>query len=63
LSELLDEVAGKPVQVEVSAVRVLFELLGLLLEQLSAFSYQLSALSYIKITFTSAFCFSVASRG
>jgi hypothetical protein len=31
LSELLDEVAGKPVQAEVRAVRVLFELLGFLL--------------------------------
>jgi hypothetical protein len=39
LSELLDEVAGEPVQVEVSAVRVLFELLGFLLKG----SYQLSA--------------------
>jgi hypothetical protein len=32
LSELLDEVAREPVQVEVSAVRVLFELLGFLLK-------------------------------
>lgn len=31
LSELLGEVAGEPLQVEVSAVRVLFELLGFLL--------------------------------
>jgi hypothetical protein len=31
LSELLGEIAGKPVQVEVPAVRVLFELLGFLL--------------------------------
>jgi hypothetical protein len=45
LSELLDEIAGKPVHVEVSAVRVLLELLGFLLEQLSAISYQLSATS------------------
>jgi hypothetical protein len=41
LSELLDEVAGEPVQVEVSAVRVLFELFGFLLKG----SYQLSAFS------------------
>ncbi|SPE28506.1 hypothetical protein SBA2_40064 [Acidobacteriia bacterium SbA2] len=41
MSELLDEVAGEPVQVEVSAVRVLFELLGFLLKS----SYQLSAFS------------------
>jgi hypothetical protein len=41
LSELLDEIAGEPVQVEVSAVRVLFELLGFLLRQLSALGYQL----------------------
>jgi len=32
LSELLGEVAGEQVQVEVSAVRVLFELLGFLLK-------------------------------
>jgi len=31
LSELLNEVAGKRLQVEVSAMRVLFELLGFLL--------------------------------
>jgi len=31
LSQLFGEVAGEPVQVEVSAVRVLFELLGFLL--------------------------------
>jgi hypothetical protein len=42
LSELLNEVAGERVQVEVSAERVLFELLGFLLRQTSAFSYQLS---------------------
>jgi len=43
LSELLDEIAGEPVQVEVSAVRVLFELLGFLLKsssQPSAVSFQ-----------------------
>jgi hypothetical protein len=43
LSELLDEAAGEPLQAEVSAVWVLFELLGFLLEnryQLSAFSSQ-----------------------
>jgi hypothetical protein len=34
LSELFVEIAGEPVQVEVSAVRVLFELLGFLLGQL-----------------------------
>jgi hypothetical protein len=34
LSQLLDETAGKPLQIEVSAVRVLFELLGLLLKKL-----------------------------
>ena len=39
MSELLDEIAGEPVQVEVSAVRVLFELLGFLLRQLTAFSF------------------------
>jgi hypothetical protein len=39
LSELLDKVAGKPLQVEVSAVRVLFELLGFLLE--TAISFRL----------------------
>jgi len=31
LSELLDEIARKPLQIEVSAMRVLFELLGFLL--------------------------------
>jgi hypothetical protein len=36
LSELLDEIAGEPVQVEVSAMRVLFELLRFLLKQRSA---------------------------
>jgi lipoyl-dependent peroxiredoxin len=35
LSKLLREAAREPVQVEVSAVRVLFELLGFFLEQLS----------------------------
>jgi len=34
LSELFVEIAGEPVQVEVSAVRVLFELLRFLLGQL-----------------------------
>jgi len=34
LSELLVEVAREPVQDEVSAVRVLFELLGFLLKKL-----------------------------
>jgi hypothetical protein len=34
LPELFVEIAGEPVQVEVSAVRVLFELLGFLLSQL-----------------------------
>jgi hypothetical protein len=33
LSELLGEITREPVQVEVSAVRVLFELLGFLLEK------------------------------
>jgi len=37
LSELLSEIAGEPVQVEVSAVRLLFELLGFLLSQLLIF--------------------------
>jgi hypothetical protein len=46
LSKLLDEVAGEPVQVEVSAVRILFELLGFLLKT----SCQLSAVSYTKYT-------------
>jgi hypothetical protein len=46
LSELLDEIAGEPVQVEVSAVRILFELLGFLLK--TAVSYQLSAFSHTK---------------
>ena len=45
LSELFDEVAREPMQAEVSAVRVLFELLGFLLRQLSAVSRQLSAKS------------------
>jgi hypothetical protein len=40
LSELLDEIAREPVQVEVSAVWILFELLGFLLKQ--AVGYQLS---------------------
>jgi hypothetical protein len=44
LSELLDEIAGEPVQVEVSAVRILFELLGFLLK--TAVSFQLSAVSF-----------------
>jgi hypothetical protein len=42
LSELLDAIAREPVQIEVSAVRILFELLGFLLKtsgQLSAFSH------------------------
>jgi len=34
LSELLVKIAGQRVQVEVSAVRVLFELLGFLLKKL-----------------------------
>ena len=47
LSELLGEVAREPVQVEVSAVRVLFELLGFLLKmQLS--DLQPSAVSNFK---------------
>jgi hypothetical protein len=45
LSELPDEVAREPMQVEVSAVRVLFELLGLLLGK--AFGYRRSAFSKI----------------
>jgi hypothetical protein len=45
LSELPDEVAREPMQVEVSAVRVLFELLGLLLGKLSAIGGQLSVRS------------------
>jgi len=53
LSELLDEIAGEPVQVEVSAVRILFELLGFLLKQ--AVSYQLSAFSHTKYTLRSRF--------
>jgi hypothetical protein len=45
LSELLVEVAGEPVQDEVSAVRVLFELLGFLLKgQYSVLSTKLSVL-------------------
>jgi hypothetical protein len=36
LSELLIKIARKPVQVDVSAVRVLFELLGFLLKRMSA---------------------------
>jgi len=51
LSELLDEIAGEPVQVEVSAVRILFELLGFLLK--TAVSYQLSAFSHAKYTLRS----------
>jgi hypothetical protein len=34
LSELFDEAAGEPVQVEVSAMRVLSELLGFLLKEM-----------------------------
>jgi hypothetical protein len=34
LSELFGEAAGEPVQAEVSAVRVLFELLGFLLKEI-----------------------------
>jgi len=34
LSQLFGSVAGKPLQAEVSAVRVLFELLGFLLKKL-----------------------------
>jgi hypothetical protein len=56
LSELLDKVAGKPLQVEVSAVRVLFELLGLLLE--TAISFQLHQNRFI-----SAFFFQLAGCG
>jgi hypothetical protein len=47
LSELLGTVAGKPVQVEVSAVRVLFELLGFLLKKSclrSAVSFHVASL-------------------
>jgi hypothetical protein len=44
LSELLDAIAREPVQIEVSAVRILFELLGFLLK--TAVSCQLSASSY-----------------
>jgi len=50
LSELLGEVAGEQVQVEVSAVRVLFELLGFLLKtKLLALSCQLSLSVKIKV--------------
>jgi hypothetical protein len=42
LSELFDEIAREPLQVEVSAVRILFKLLGFLLKKLLAISYQLS---------------------
>jgi hypothetical protein len=45
LSELLGAAEREPVQNELSAVRVLFELLGFLLKQLSAISHQLSAVS------------------
>jgi Flp pilus assembly protein TadD len=48
LSELLVEVAGKPVQVEVSAVRVLFELLGFLLSRVLHISWPTSAKIKIK---------------
>jgi len=34
LSQLLGEIAGEPLQVEVPAMRVLFELLGFLLKSL-----------------------------
>jgi len=39
LSELLGKAAGEPLQDEVSAVRVLFELLGFSLRQFSVFSH------------------------
>jgi hypothetical protein len=42
LSELLGTAEREPVQDELSAMWVLFELLGLLLKQLSAISSQLS---------------------
>jgi hypothetical protein len=42
LSELLGAAEREPVQDELSAVRVLFELLGFLLKELSAVSSQLS---------------------
>jgi len=45
LSELLGAAEGEPVQDELSAVRVLSELLGFLLRRLLALSYQLSAIS------------------
>jgi len=48
LSELLDATAREPVQIEVAAVRVLFELLGFLLKE--AIGGQLSAFSQRKIT-------------
>jgi hypothetical protein len=39
LSELLGAAEGEPVQDELSAVRVLFELLGFLLKQVLALSF------------------------
>jgi len=43
LPELLNEIAGKPVQIEVPAVRILFELLGFLLSQVLHISRRISA--------------------
>jgi hypothetical protein len=51
LSELLGAAEAEPVQDELSAVRVLFELLGFLLTQLRAFSSQLSTFSHTNFAF------------
>jgi hypothetical protein len=48
LPELLNEIAGKPVQIEVPAVRILFELLGFLLSQVLHISRRISAKIKIK---------------
>jgi hypothetical protein len=52
LSELLGAIAREPVQIEVSAVRILFELLGFLLKQ--AVSYQLSVTRFVLFSETTS---------
>jgi hypothetical protein len=52
LSELLDAIAREPVQIEVSAVRILFELFGFLLKQ--ALGYQFSVTRFVLFSETTS---------
>jgi hypothetical protein len=52
LSELLGAIAREPVQIEVSAVRILFELLGFLLKP--AVGYQFSVTRFVLFSETTS---------